>query len=132
MGEAQKAELSGSTADRRPDHSAAGHNPATVDGSAVSAGKSGGAADIGPAQKEHCQFRDSSTKWPIGRTDKPRHQPSPRRNAEQDKLPTIAFAFPLNEWQKKDVVQSVAQSPKSPDAGKGRQGRRAQLSCRLD
>ena len=75
-------------------------------------------ADVGPAQATTANTGDSSSKWPIGSTGQTAPSTVSARNAEQDKLPTVAFAFPLNDEQKKMIVQSVAQSPKSPDADK--------------
>ena len=96
-----------------------GTNPGTVDGQPQSPQANQAApADIGPAQTNTANTGDSSTKWPIGSTGQTAPSTVSARNAEQDKLPTIAFAFPLNDEQKKMIVQSIAQSPKSPDADK--------------
>ena len=95
-----------------------GTNPGTVDGQPQSPQANQAApADIGPAQTNTANTGDSAG-WPIGSTGQTAPSTVSARNAEQDKLPTVAFAFPLNDEQKKMIVQSVAQSPKSPDADK--------------
>jgi hypothetical protein len=74
-------------------------------------------ADVGPAQANTANTGDGAG-WPLGSTRQTAPSTKSAENAAQDKLPTVAFQFPLNDEQKKMIVQSIAQSPKSPDADK--------------
>jgi hypothetical protein len=95
-----------------------GTNPGTLDGQPQAPlANQAKPADVGPAQANTANTGDSSG-WPIGSTPQTVPSTMSARNAELDKLPTVAFQFPLNDEQKKLIVQSVAQAPKSPGAEK--------------
>lgn len=92
-----------------------GTNPGTTNAQPSAQADQAKPADVGPAQANTASTGDSSD-WPIGSTGHTAPSTMSARNAALDKLPTVAFQFPLNDEQKKLIVQSVAQSPSSPDA----------------
>lgn len=55
---------------------------------------------------------------PLGSTPQTLPSTMSQDNAALDKLPTVAFQFPLNDEQKNLIAQSVAQASNSPSADK--------------
>ncbi len=93
-----------------------GTNPGTLDGQPQAPlANQASPADVGPAQAGTANTGDSAG-WPIGSTQQTAPSTVSARNAELDKAPIAALQLPLSDAQKKLIVESVSQSPISPDA----------------
>ena len=93
-----------------------GTNPGTLDGQPQAPlANQASPADVGPAQANTANTGDSAG-WPIGSTEQTAPSTTSARNLALDKLPIGAFQLSLSDAQKKLIVESVSQSPTSPDA----------------